>query len=716
MRKHIGFRAAIAASAAGIFMGVSGIAMGDPTTQPAPVVDATPDFTLKPVIVTAERREQSPQDVPASLSNIDSQTIQDANITDIKQASYLAPNLNISQFTAARESFPFIRGIGSGQNSPAVTTYIDGVPQLSFSTSNIQLVDIDRIEFLRGPQGTLYGRNTLGGVINIYSIQPTDNQMHGDATVTGGNYALQDYRGGVRGALVPDKLYYAFAGGWVGRNGYSENTFTSNSLDDVNELFGRFELRATPTKDWDLRLTLNGERDADGDFPLTDLGQLRQESHRVSHDFEGEAHRNIGQVALNAIHHGQDVDFTSVTAFNYWNSKELTDLDETAFNAARRSNQEQERTVTEEVRLLSPNGHPLVVNNDVNCSWVTGALFFASGDEPRVGNTETALASPTGFAFTANQDANINIVGIGVYGQGTLTFWDKLDLTLGGRVDYEYQHADISNTFSPAIAPPFNGSDQKDYTQFEPQATVDYRFTKQFMVYGTVAEGYRAGGFNSTFATPAQIQFGPERSWSYEAGAKTSLLDNRLTLNADVFHIDWHDLQLDTPTGAPSEFFISNAGDAQSTGFEAEGDMQVVSGLDVFAGVGVAHARFERATSNGLNVEGNRLPQAPETTWNAGAQYTIPLPHNLRTYVRVDVIGVGPYSYDATNIQGQKAYVLTNFRVGVAGTWWRVEGFINNAFDTKYVPIAFQFPGSPSGYVGESGDPMTAGVTVGLNF
>lgn len=713
MRKHLGFHAGI--GAASIYCAISALAFGQPTTQPAPAAEPAPQFTLKPVVVTAEKRAEPLEKVPVSLTAVDSQTIQDANITNIKAASFLAPNLNISQFSPPRESFPFVRGIGSGQNSPAVTTYIDGVPQLSFSTSNIQLVDIDRIEFLRGPQGTLYGRNTLGGVINIYTQQPGDS-THGDATATGGNYSLQDYRGGVRGPIVPGKAYYAFAGGYVSRDGYSLNTFTDHDLDHVNELFGRLELRFTPTPDWDLRLTANGERDADGDFPLSDLGGLRKTDHQVAHDFEGKAHRNVGQIALNAIFHGQDVDFSSVTALQYFQSKELTDLDETQFPAATRSNLEQERIAIEEVRLMSPNDKPVVVNKDVSLSWITGALFFASGDEPRVANSVTALASPV--AFTTDQNANINQVGIGVYGQGTLTFWDKLDLTLGGRVDYEYQHAKLVNSFSPPIAPAFSGSDQKSYTQFEPRFALDYRWTPQFMTYATIAEGYRAGGFNSTFPTPAQIPFGPERSWSYELGAKTSLLDNRLTLNADVFHIDWHHLQLDTPIpGQPSSFFISNAGDARSTGFEVEGDYVVLPGVDVFAGVGFTHARFERSIQpSGASASGNRLPQAPETTWNAGAQYTLPLPHDLRAYARVDVIGVGPYSYDATNVQGQGAYILTNFRVGLGGPWWRIEGFVNNAFDTNYVPIAFQFPGSPSGYVGESGDPVTCGITVGVNF
>ena len=114
--------------------------------------------------------------------------------------------------------------------------------------------------------------------------------------------------------LEPGNAYYAFAGGYVSRDGYTRNFFNNDSVDDVNELFGRLELRFTPTPDWDLRFTVNGERDADGDFPLYDLGSLRRADHLIDHNYEGEAHRNVGQLAFNAIFHGQDVDFTSVTA------------------------------------------------------------------------------------------------------------------------------------------------------------------------------------------------------------------------------------------------------------------------------------------------------------------------------------------------------------------------------------------------------------------
>ena len=692
--------------------------LGPPATGPS-VADQVPQFTLQPVLVTAEKREQDPQDVPISLTAINHQTIQDAQIQNIREASRYVPNLNIQHFTAARESFPFIRGIGSGQNSPAVTTYIDGVPQLTFSTSNIQLVDIDRIEFLRGPQGTLYGRNTLGGVINIYTQQPGD-VTHGDLTLSGGNYALQDYRGGIRGAVVPGKIYYAFAGGYINRDGYTTNTFTGNQLDNVNDVFGRFELRFTPTPDWDLRLTMSGEQDHDGDFALSDLRTIRSNPNHVSHDYTGLTRRNIGQVAFNAIYHGDEADFTSVTALQYWKSLERTDLDATAFDLLRRDNQEQHRNVVEELRLSSPNAHPTRINDQIKLQWIAGTLIFASGDEPRIGNEARSPLVSQGLPtpFTTFQNSNLNNVGVSIYGQETLTFFDKLDFTLGGRVDYEHADGDVRNTASTPFIPASSFSGTRDDTQFSPRIEVGYHWTPNLLTYASATEGYKAGGFNSTAPNPGAVSFGPERSWSYEVGAKSSFLDDRLTLNADVFYINWKRLQLDTPiANQPSSFFITNSGEAHSTGFEVEGNYQLNDKLGVFAGMGLTHARFDHAIQpNGQSADGKRLPQAPETTWNVGSQLTVPLPHDLRFYVRAEVNGVGPYSYDATNIAGQGSYILTNFRIGVGDGWWRLEGWVNNAFNSHYVPIAFQFPLAQSGYVGESGDPTTAGVTLGLTF
>lgn len=687
-----------------------------PTTQPTGEGPA-PDFRLEPIIVTAERREEPLQDAPISVTAVDVETIRDARVENVNDASHYAPNVFIQQFSAPRESFPFIRGIGSGQNSPAVTTYIDGVPQLSFSTSNIEFADVDRVEFVRGPQGTLYGRNTLGGVINIYSRQPT-NTLEADADITGGNYDLQDYRGGVRGPIVPNELYFAIAGGYVNRKGYTKNDFTGNDLDGRNDGFGRFELRFTPTPAWDIRLTFNGEKDRDGDFPLGDLGALRARAFHVDHDFTGAAHRDVGQIALSAAYHGA-VDFTSVTAIQYWQSNEYTDLDESAADLLRRSNREREDNYIEELRLASPTNKPIVINQDVKFSYVSGLLTFVTSDHPSIDNTTRSPLLTQGLPapLASFEDSALNTYGIGLYGQGTFTLWDKLDLTAGARVDYEYNNAQIHNFASSPFVPASRVDDSRDDTQLSPRLEADYHWTKQIMEYVSAARGFKAGGFNPTAPTAGEISFGPERSWSYETGLKTTWLDNRLFVNADAFYIDWKNQQLDVPTGQPSQFFIDNVGRSHSEGFEVEGNYRVLSSLNVFASLGFTHARFDHYTqTNGQSARGNRLPDAPETTWNIGAQYSMRLVRDLRAYARAEVFGVGPYSYDASNAAGQPAYTLTDFRLGVGAEHWRIEGFINNAFNTHYIPVAFPFPLARSGYVGEMGDPLTAGVTLGLTY
>jgi iron complex outermembrane receptor protein len=691
-----------------------------PSVGPTPVPPAADDTTtLAPVRVTAERRDQAAQDVPASVTTIDKVGIQDAHIEGVKDASFYVPNLFISQFSPPRVSNPFIRGIGSGQNSPGVSTYIDGVPQLSYSTSNIAFVDIERLEFLRGPQSTLYGRNALGGVINIYSQQP-GNKWEGDIDMTTGSYSTGDFRGGVRGPIVEDKIYVAIAGGSYSRDGFTKNLFTENNLDNRNDLFGRFELRFTPDDHWDIRITANGEQNHDGDFPIADLDFLKQHPYRVNHDYTGEAHREINQLAVNAIYHGQDIEFSSVTAVQHWREKENTDLDETNFNGARRFNNEKQTNYIEEFRILSPTGRPIVINDDVKFAWVAGTLFFVTNDHQLINNQLESTTETGGLPVPLDnfQEAKINTYGIGVYGQGTLTFWDKLDITGGARIDYEYNSATLGN-FSNSMFVPSSFTDAtRNDTQFSPQFSADYHVTKEIMPYASITRGFRASGFNPIAPSPSQIAFHPEQSWAYEVGVKTTLLDNRLLLNADYFYIDWKNLQLNVPIpGAQSEFFIDNAGRAHSTGFESEGMARVTKYLDIFAGVGFTSARFDHYTqTNGVSAHGNRLPNAPDTTWNVGAQVHTDIGNGLRLYARGEVVGIGPMAYDSTNAVEQPAYAITNFRVGVSAEHWRLEGFINNAFNVHYFPVAFPFPGTASGYVGQEGDPMTLGVTLGLKF
>ena len=689
-----------------------------PASQPAAA--EAPSVRLEPVVVTAEKREELLQNVPQSVTVVSGRTIEEAGITSVKDAAYLAPNTLMQEFTARRLSFPFIRGIGSGRNSPAVTTYIDGAPQISFATSSQELIDIDRIEFLRGPQGTLYGRNTLGGVINILTRRPTNDFVF-TPSATIGNYDLQDYRMSFSGPIERDKLYIGLSGGYSSRDGYTINDVTGDDLDSREAYFGRAQLLWTPSDHLDVRLILGGERARDGDYALGDLNQIRQDPHHVAHDFQGSTRLDIVEPSLVATYHGYAADFTSITSLQYWQSKDVTDLDASPADILRRSNAEDQDAFTQEFRVASLPDQPARLSKEAKLTWLAGAFFFASDYNQDASNEfrPGAIAIGVPITFSQFQEADLTDYGAALFGQTTLTLWDKLDLTAGLRFDFEYKEADLNNFASIILIPPTSESPNDNFAQVVPKVGIAYHWLSDLMTYANAAQGFKSGGFNAG-APAGKTGFDPETSWTYEVGVKKSWLKDRLITNLAAFYLDWRDMQLDVPTGSPGVFFIDNAGSATSKGLELEVTARPVDGLDVFGGFGYVDATFDSYTQpSGISAAGNDLPFAPHTTWNIGTQYSVKIYNDLRIYARADATGIGHYFYDASNAEGD-GYTLANFRLGIgensAKRNWRLEGWMRNAFDQDYVPLAFPFTLAPSGYVGEAGAPQTYGVTLSIEF
>ncbi len=514
------------------------------------------DMTLAPVIVTAERVPQRLQDVPISDTVVTGNAIAADEIKTIDQAANFVPNLVESKFSQTRLASPFIRGIGSGENDPAVAEYIDGVPQLNLNVTNIEVAGIDRIEFLRGPQGTLYGRDSLGGTINIFTRQP-NNYFHFDDETTFGSYHEVDQRFDISGPIVKDKLYVAVAGGLFSREGYTLNDFNSNYVDGKDHVFGRAEVRYTPTKEWDFRLTVNAERDRDGDYTLYNLASLEERSRHIEHDFPGKSDRDITQVALSAHYAGDSFDFTSVTALQHWRIQDIDDLDETAADLIRENNKESQQNVTEEFRFSNPAGKPIVLSDSAKVRWVVGSLFFLSDyNQNKFYNyrPDAAQFGIVPFPFKQFNQGNLNDWSGSVYGQGTLVLWDKLELTAGARYDHEHREARLFRFASPPEIPSTDLHASNDFDKVSPRVELAYHVNRNLLAYATAAEGYRSGGFNVT-APAGGSAYGQETSWSYEAGVKTSLLDNRLTVNADAYYLQWDHLQLETPIQAhPASF------------------------------------------------------------------------------------------------------------------------------------------------------------------
>jgi iron complex outermembrane receptor protein len=329
------------------------------------------------------------------------------------------------------------------------------------------------------------------------------------------------------------------------------------------------------------------------------------------------------------------------------------------------------------------------------------------------------LSPLVGFQVSQHSpQASLDDVGLGIYGQGTIAFKEKFDATAGARFDYENKNALLSTIFAPQIAPATTVDAEKSFSNVSPQFALRYHLDADRMTYVSLARGFKAGGFNP--ASPVgQEAYGEEFTWHFEGGLKTLWGGGRVKTNVAVFYIDWNDLQLNLPNAAvPGQFYISNVGGAGSSGIELELSARPHQAIDVFGAFGYTHARFGTGSiSSGLNVADKKLPYTPDYTATVGTELSRALTSATSLYGRAEAVFFGSFQYDDANTAGQAAYSLANFRAGVRGRFLFGEAWIRNAFDARYIPVAFAYGAlAPSGFVGESGRPRTYGVTAGLTF
>ena len=679
-----------------------------------------PSITLPPVVVTAQKEPADLQRLPLSATGVLEDTIEGAGIRIASDAALLAPNVHFTQFSARKLSNVRMRGIGSSPGNPGVTTFIDGVPQLNDNTSSVDLLNIERIEFVRGPQSALFGRNTLGGLVSVVTERPSLERWSGSFVAPFGNYGSTDLRGTAGGPLG-DTVAVGFSLGHSEREGFTTNAVTGNDLDFRSGTSFKAQALFTPRADWEARVIVSGERARDGDYALNDLGALRNSPFQAARDFEGHTDRDVMSTTVLVRREGPRLTLSSTTGFVNWQTEDLTDLDYSPLPLITRQNAEEAMQFTQEVRLASAAKAPVRLSEDVALRWQSGVFFFTQNyDQLAVNSFSPFVLSPF-VPFPVDQtspEAALEDVGIGVYGQGALTLAENLDVTLGARVDYEQKDAQLNTFFTPAFVPPSSVTADRSFSSVSPQVAVAYRIQSRQTVYATVGRGFKAGGFNP--ASPAGSEsYGEEHTWNVEGGVKTAWAGGRVTANASAFLIDWDDLQLNLPNVAvPGQFYIANVGSARSTGIELEVNARAHARLDVFGTVGYTRARFgDGAISSGVDVSDNDIPNTPEYSASLGAQFNHAVTAAVSLYGRGEIGFSGAFRYDDLNREGQEAYSLANFRAGIRSRYVFGEVWFRNAFDTRYIPVAFAYGQlAPSGFVGEMGAPRTFGVSAGVTF
>ena len=650
-------------------------------------------YELNRILVTAERFEQEAEEVPASLSVFSQGTISDASIDSVQELDRYVPNLHLSSQGSPRFSVNAIRGISNTVRddyfSSTIGVYLDGIP-LTEAEYSRTLGDIERVEVLRGPQGTLYGRNTPAGVINLISRAPTD-VVTGEFRGMAGNNGQLGTTAMISGPIAKGVLSGRAFFDYTRRDGFTDYTATGGGIDDQGFLTGSGALRFTPQAGTEFTLSGNVERFDEGAYAFQPFNSFKRRKvdilppNREDREFEG--------LTLNGSHELGFATLRSITGYRSY--KVLSDQDLgynptlAGIGGGRSDAIETGDQFSQEFRLTGET-------KGGRMRWIGGAFY--QWDEVDY----DYLFDVPAFGPPSLSSSNYEREEIAAFGELTHTFFSNLDLTAGIRISNDSQ--EVTNNR------PFSGED--DFTLVTPRFRAAYHFDEDRLGYVMATRGARSGGFNRLSNGD---RFDPEYLWSYEAGLKTQWLGQTLTVNAAAFYIDWTDQQIRTFV-SPGVTDIVNAGESHSKGIELEVAWRPRPRLLVSGFFGLTDAEYDVFINrNGVDLAGNKLVNTPRTNGGASIQYRFPL-RSAPWYgrLRADYSYTGDQFFDAENRLEQPGYGLVNLHAGIEGDSFSVTGFVKNLFDEDYRLYGYRdFLGFDLAIAGE---PRLFGVRLDAKF
>lgn len=676
------------------------------------------------IVVTASKTGATLlQDTPFAVTAFNAEMLERTGVKDVRDLAAVTPNLLVTQ--NASFSQIYIRGIGSnnvfGGSDPSSTIHLDGVYLARPASYLTNFLDVERIEVLRGPQGTLYGRNSVGGTINVISRKP-GNEFVGRIQATYGNYNFARAEGYVSGPLIEDKLAASISFIGSRRDGYLKNIVPGvGDADNERTIGGRGQLRFTPSAPLEIILRADYVHSDDAlagyvkllqttTDPLANstLGDYRKIAVNIR---PASNRRQWGTAAEVNYDVADGLQLKSLTAYRANRLTQVGDTDGTALNGRRTDQFEDQHQFSQEVNLTGKTGA---------LTYILGAYYF--NEHILVDSSVTTYATNV----RANFNPTINTDAIAGFAQGSFALTEQITLTAGIRYTSEKKKFDqIATNFSlitglPNATYPRAYSTDNTYKAWTPKFSVEFRPVDGVLIYASATKGFKSGGFNFSSANAAQ-GFGPETLWSYEAGAKLDLLERLLRLNATVFHYDYNDLQVQSFL-SPGVVDITNASDAKVDGAEFEAQLRPAKWLKLGGNLAYLDARYKNYTSALLpgnipyDASGNRLNLAPKWSYSVFAEADTAIGAGSG-FIR------GEYNYrtrqffTASNsgLDTQAGYGLLNASIGYTfpGEHFELLAFARNLTDREYVTSTASFA---SGIVGRVGEPRTYGIRAVAKF
>lgn len=739
----------------------------------ARAADAPDAATVGEVVVTARHRVENVQDVPAAVSVLGGEILTNTNTTNITQLSELLPSV---QFTAynPRNSQINIRGLGSASNlandglEPGVGFYVDQVYYARPASATFDLIDIASVQVLRGPQGTLYGKNTTAGAVAVTTSAPTFDP-EARVELTGGDYAYAQGKLSVSGPLLGDTVAGRLSASYTTRSGFSTNVATGDEVNNYRNLMLRGQLLIRPSDTFSVRLT--------GDFSQQntnccamvlseivtpsngkDFVAISQQfgytpvvepfARRSNTNVEIFARQETGGASAVAEWDLPGMTITSVTAWRYWDWTPANDLDASPLDLFRQaSTADNQDQYSQELRIAS--------TGDNTIDYVAGLYYFREDLKNEV-ITEYGAAAAYTYVSPAVPDAvlaGVKTVGDGrikstsyaAYGQATWHLTPRLDVTGGLRYTYDKKAGSFDQVasggvplvgiplvfftalragFAPNVSYVVDDSNRK----WSGQLGVAYEVSDDVMVYANAARGYKAGGVNlAALAPTVPTVIAPERVDSLEAGIKTRLFDRRMTLNLALFQETATDYQANIYDPVLNKVYLGNVPEVRTRGLEFDLQARPAEQLSLYASGALTEATYtdypaaacglENITLASCDLTGGQVAGVPKWAWSAGGEYRAPtalgeLFVGLDYSYRSKIGSTGNSRY--TELEGRG---LLNGRIGLrsADGGWTAYVWSRNLLDEEYLTTKVPI-GNNGGLFSNVGDPRTLGATLRVDF
>ena len=734
--------------------------------QAEEVSDTSKVFDLDEIVVVSQPKDgRLLRHQPLSSTVVTQREMRVLGVHDLTQLSKYVPSFSMPQYGSRLTSSMYIRGIGSRINNPAVGIYSDNIPLMSKAAFNHHFYHVDRVDVLRGPQGTLYGMNTEGGLVHIYSKNPMTYQ--GTDISMGIGTGLTSHAEIAHFHRPSDKFAFSAAGFWNGQRGFFKNQALDEWNDKLEEAGGKMRFVYQPTNRLTLDLTTDYQWTRQNAFPYglyDDANTVADPSTTQMNGYK----RQMVNTGLNIGYKADNWLLSSTTSWQYLRDHMEMDQDYLPDDFMHLSQLQKQQALTQELILRS--------HGQRKWHWtfgVFGSYQWLRTDAPvTFGPAMNAMTAARIMSmmpayvqsmftiweipdFHVTETFHTPSASVGAFHESTISLTNRLDVTLGLRYEFSRMKIDYDTEGLVALhyaIPPLEktsmltavlqSGSKRSFDQLLPKVGVTYRLDDSGSnIYATVSKGYRAGGYNiqmfseiyqSEFmnkgkslsqgdvtinytdedyeAVDETISYKPEESWNYEAGAHLNLLDGKLHADVAVYYMKIRNQQLSMMT--PDNNFgriMVNAGKSHTMGVELSLRGRAFDDrLDWFFNLGAVNAKFDEYDT----YNGNSIPFVPSTNFALGGSYRM-----NRFFVGADLTGQGYTEWNEANSFGQKAYVLLGAHVGYDFGNCNVKLWGRNLTDTKYNTFAVESKAAGQALrFAQRGNPIQLGMDVNIHF